>query len=59
MRGEDVEHDVGPSGAIGQRLGAGGFDHLKSVLKNRREDSDDLPISRRAARPWSRPAATD
>ena len=41
--GEDVEHDIGTAGAIGEGHGAGRLDRLKAVLQQRGEDPDDLP----------------
>ena len=38
-------HDVGAAGAAVERLGAGRLDRLHSVLLNRREHLDELPVA--------------
>ena len=45
LPGEDVEHDIGAAGAMGERFGAGRLDRLQPVLQHRREHLDDLPVA--------------
>ena len=50
LPGEDVENDVGATGAAVERFGAGHLDRFQPVLLNRSQDSDELAVAVVAAR---------
>ncbi len=45
LASQDVENDIGGMDAVGERLGAGGFDGGQAVGQHRVEDIDHLPIA--------------